>query len=45
MCKFLFEMGILEKQTDDIREFPIDVLRMLDNQWDDMVLRLNGGNA
>jgi hypothetical protein len=45
MAKFLWELGVLEKEIYDIREFPIDVLRTLDVQWDDMVTRVNGGQA
>ena len=45
VSKALFDFGVLEKDTSDIREFPIDVLRMLNEQWDDIVSRINGGNA
>lgn len=40
LCNFMNEMGILEKETEDIREFPIEVLRTLDDQWDDMLARI-----
>lgn len=45
MAGFLYEMGVIDKKVMVVREIPIDVLRMLDNQWDDMVARVNGGNA
>jgi recombination protein RecT len=45
MAGFLYEMGVLETAITNIREFPIDVLRMLDQQWEDMVARVNGGQA
>jgi len=45
MAGFLFEMGVTDTALTEIREFPIDVLRTLDNQWEDMVARVNGGQA
>jgi phage recombination protein Bet len=40
---FIFEMGMVDTALTEIREFPIDVLRMVDTQWKDMVERINGG--
>lgn len=40
LCTFLSEQGILPPDTTDIREFPMNVLRELDAQWDEMVSRV-----
>ena len=42
---FLYEMGNVTTAITEVREIPIDVLRMVDEQFVNMVERINGGHA